>query len=305
LTFAVIFAIIFSSKEKRDSVRKYRVIAIILIVLTLACLGAAGYLLVPHLDWPTPGGQQAETAPADTEPPEIHGVRDLVVGRHSAVAYRQGVTVTDNGGWVTLEVDSAGVDTDVPGEYTITYIARDAAGNETRQTATVTVTAVSEEDVALLADPILLELILPGATDTENALAIHTWIRFNISYTATGEKNSVLEGAYNGLTLYQGDCYTYYALSKYFLSRVGIASVDMQRVPEAETRHYWLAVDLGEGWHHYDACPVTQDFGQYRARSGFMMTETEVRTFAEGPIDRPDYYTHDPAELPEGVVIVP
>ena len=283
--------------------KKFKVIAIILIVLALACLGAAGYLLGPQLDLPS--GWLAEPAePPDTEPPEIHGVQDLVVGRHSAVAYRQGVTVTDNTGWAALEVDSAGVNTDVPGDYTVTYIARDAAGNETRRTATVTVTAVSEEDVAALADPILLELILPGATDAENAQAIHTWIKTHITYTPTGEKNSVLEGAFNGLTLHQGDCYTFYALAKYFLDRAGIESVDMRRVPEAETTHYWLALDLGEGWHHYDAAPVTQDFGHYRAHGGFMMTDTEVREFAEGPIDRPDYYCYDPALLPEGVVIV-
>jgi len=244
------------------------------------------------------------TVPPDTVPPEIHGVQDLETALYGTLAYRRGVSVTDDAGEATLEVDSADVNTDAPGEYTVVYIARDAAGNETRVAAKVTVLAVSEKEVALLADPILEEIIGPGASDEEKALAIHTWVKANITYTNTGDKNSVLEGAYNGLTLHQGDCYTFYALAKYLLDRVGIESIDMHRVPEAETRHYWLALDLGGGWHHYDACPVTQDFGQYRAHGGFMMTDGEAQEFANGPIDRPDYYTYDPAELPEGVEIV-
>jgi len=286
--------------------KKYPVAGGILILLTLACLALAGCAFVPRLSWPVVAvtTTQAETQPPDTEPPEIHGVRDLVVGRYSAVAYRQGVTVTDNMDGATLEVDSTGVDTDVPGMYTVTYIARDAAGNEARVTAKVTVTAFSEEELAQLADPILEEILLPGASDTEKAQAIHAWIKANIAYTTTGEKNSVPEGAHNALVLRQGDCYTFYALAKYLLGRVGIESIDMHRVPEAETEHYWLALDFGEGWRHFDACPVTLHYGQYRAHGGFMMTDAEAQAFAEA-CGRPDYYTYPPECLPEGVEIVP
>jgi len=288
----------------------HRFAAYTAIALALALLGVAFGIIRanPKLPgFPASPTRSAETrvfAPADTVPPEIHGVRDLETGLYGTLAYREGVRVTDDSGWAGLEVDSAAVDTGTPGQYTVVYIARDAAGNETRVTATVTVLAVSEESLALEADPILEEIILPGMSDTEKAQAIHTWVKSSITYTNTGDKDSVWEGAYNGLTLHQGDCYTYYALAKYLLGRVGIESVDMRRVPEAETRHYWLALDLGEGWRHYDACPVTHGFGQYRARGGFMLTDGEAREFADGPIGRPDYYTYDPALLPEGVEIV-
>jgi len=243
------------------------------------------------------------TVPPDTVPPEIHGVRDLETALYGTLAYRQGVSVTDDSGWADLEVDSFTVNTDVPGEYTVFYVAHDAAGNETRVPAKVTVLAVSEEALLREAKPILKEIILPGMSDTEKALAIHTWVKANVLYTNTGDKNSVLEGAFNGLTLHQGDCYTYYALAKYLLEYVGIESIDMHRVPEADTRHYWLAVDLGEGWHHYDACPASQEFGQHRARGGFMMTEGEAQAYAEA-CERPDYYSYPAECLPEGVEIV-
>jgi len=292
--------------------KRHRVAAYAAIVLAVALLGAVAYEFArkrPEITHPpeTTAYTSPETRPApapDTVPPEIHGVRDLEVGLYGTIAYREGVTVFDDSGWADLEVDSSQVNTDAPGVYTVVYIARDAAGNETRLIAKVTVLGVSAQALALLADPILEEIIRPDMSDEEKALAIHTWIKSNISYTNTGEKNSVLEGAYNGLTLRSGDCYTFYALAKYFLERVGIESVDMHRVPEAETRHYWLALDFGEGWHHYDACPVTQNYGQYRARGGFMMTDGEAQAFANGPINKPDYYHYDPAELPEGVAIV-
>jgi len=291
--------------------KRHRVAAYTAIVLALVLLGAVAYEIArksPEI--PTPPTSEpstlgeTRTRQPDTVPPEIHGVRDLEVGLYGTLAYREGVSVTDDmDGAPILEVDSADVNTDVPGTYTIVYIARDAAGNETRAAATVTVLAVSEAALAELADPILEELIRPGMGAEEKALAIHTWVQTNIAYTNTGEKESVLEGAYNGLTLRSGDCYTFYALAKYFLNRVGIESIDMHRVPEADTLHYWLLVDLGGGWHHYDACPILRGHAEERPRLGFMLTESEAQSFAE-VYERPNYYSYPPECVPEGVEIV-
>ena len=276
------------------------------LLLALAAMTAAFLLSPAPATSPPRPTAPSPAGPPDTDPPEIHGARDLYVSRYSAPAYRQGVTVTDTAGEVTLEVDSAGVDTDTPGEYTVTYIARDAAGNESRATARVIVSAVTEEELTRLAAPVLNSIRKPGMSDTEKALAIHTWIWKNISYTNTGDKNNVMEGAYNGLTLRSGDCYTFYALAKYFLDCEGIVSIDMRRVEGAGTRHYWLALDLGDGWHHYDACPVLRKYSAERPRNGFMMTESEAQGFANGRFNHPDYYRYDPAQcLPEGVGIVP
>jgi len=284
--------------------KKHRAASGIMILLALAFLVMASQEAMPRTGDPTTAAAETETGPSDTEPPQIYGVQDLVVGLYGAPAYRQGVSVAGSAGEATLEVDSAGVDTDTPGEYTVVYIARDMAGNETRVTATITVTDFSEGELAKQTDAILEKILRPGADDAEKALAIHTWIKDSITYTSVGEKSSVIEGAYNGLALRRGDCYTYYALSKYFLDRAGIESIDMQRVPEAETRHYWLALDFGEGWHHFDACPVALGYSKHRPRDGFMITEEEARVFAKA-FGQPDYYLYDPAEcLPEGVEIV-
>jgi len=165
----------------------------------------------------------------------------------------------------------------------------------------VTVLPVAKHKVDALADPILAEIIDEGMTDMQKAKAIHSWVLNNIAYNNDGEKEDVLDGAYNGLTLRRGDCYTYFALAKYMLERVGIESVDVHRIPGTDMAHYWLLLDLGDGWRHFDATRVKAD--QYRSNSGFMMTESQAQAFCKAT-HQPDFYTYDPALLPEGVVIV-
>lgn len=288
----------------------------LLIALALWALIAAAAVLLPDTAGHTPV-TTASTAsavnampmperppppPPDTEPPELHGVHDLYVGRYAAPAYRQGVRVTDNSGEAALDIDSGGVNTGQPGEYTVTYIARDAAGNETRATARVVVGGITEEDLAKLADPVLESILQPGMTGRDKAYAIHQWIKQHVAYVSTGAKEGVLEGAYNGLALHRGDCYTYYALAKYLLHRAGIDSVvDMEREPGYKETHYWLLLSLGDGWYHYDACRLRN---KDQPHDGFMMTDSEVQEFAASD-NRPEFYRYRQELLPPGVAVTP
>ena len=238
----------------------------------------------------------------DAVTPIIVGAADIEAERYEAIAYRAGVTAYDaRGSEIELQVDSAGVDSDKPGEYFAVYSAVDGAGQSVEVRVKVTVLPVGKDKVDALADPILAEIITEGMTDTQKAKAIHSWVQNNIAYNNDGEKEDVLDGAYNGLTLRRGDCYTYYALAKYMLGRVGIESVDVHRIPGTDMAHYWMLLDLGDGWRHYDATRVKGD--QYRPNSGFMMTESQAQAFCKAT-NQPDFYTIDPAVMPEGIVIV-
>ena len=238
----------------------------------------------------------------DKVPPVIEGMHDIYVGKLGTVAYRQGITVTDDSGHATLEVDSSQVDTGVPGEYTVTYIATDPSGNTATATAQVHVSGVAEADVARMADEVLSSIIEPGMTDRDKAYAIHQWVKLHIVYYNTGEKEGVIEGAYNGLATHRGDCYTYYALAKYLLDKVGIDTViDLQREPGHRETHYWMLLNLGEGWYHFDATPV---HSLYQPHDGFMMTESEAQNFAI-KWGNPEYYVYQKDMIPEGVVIEP
>jgi len=238
----------------------------------------------------------------DAVTPIIVGAQDIEAERYSAIAYRAGVKAYDaRGNEIELQVDSSGVNADFPGEYSALYSAVDGAGQTVEARVKVTVLPVGKDKVDALADPLLAEIITEGMTDTQKAKAIHTWVNANIAYINDGEKEDILDGAYNGLKLRQGDCYTYFALSKYLLSRVGIEGIDLERIPGTDMAHYWMLLNLGDGWRHYDCTRVKA--AQYRPNNGFMMTESQAQAFCSAT-HQPDFYTYKPEMLPEGVVIV-
>lgn len=85
--------------------------------------------------------QAALTVFVDSEAPVLSGVTELRSYMGTEPDYLTGVTATDNMDPApTITVDDSGADLNTPGTYTVTYIARDEAGNESTQEATLTVT---------------------------------------------------------------------------------------------------------------------------------------------------------------------
>ena len=236
-------------------------------------------------------------APAPTiPPPVIHGVREIHVGRYGAVAYRAGVSVTDSAGQAELTVDSSQVNTDIPGEYKAVYIATSTSGRETRVTARVVVSGVTEEAVAELVAPVLDQLIREDMDGEQKARAVFDWIRTNIMYNATGERDGALDAAYRGITLRRGDCYTFYALAKVMLEQAGIETIGLERVPApVRTEHFWLLVNIDGAWYHLDPTPLLHP----APNEGFLMTEGQIADY--DPFSWGFYYKYDHAQLPYGV----
>jgi len=75
----------------------------------------------------------------------------------------------------------------------------------------------------------------------------------------------------------------------------------MQREPGHDDTHYWLLLNLGDGWYHYDACRFRN---KDQPHDGFMMTDSEAQEFAERA-NRPGLYLYRKELLPPGVEIVP
>jgi len=237
----------------------------------------------------------ATTAPTETiPPPKIYGVREIHVGRYGTVAYRAGVSVTDSAGEATLTVDSARVNTDVPGTYEVVYIATSASGQETRITTHVVVSGATQEAVTELTAPVLEQLLQEGMDDEQKARAVFDWIRKNISYNASGERDGVLDGAYRGITTRQGDCYTFFSLAKVLFVQAGIETIGLVRVP-ARTEHFWLLLKINGDWYHVDPTPLLHP----APNEGFMMTESQIAVY--DPFHWGFYYKYDPALLPWGV----
>ena len=218
------------------------------------------------------------TIKTDDEPPVISGTKDLTVYVGDRVAYREGVTATDNrDGDVPVEIDSSQVNLRQEGTYPVYYSAMDEAGNRSETTITVTVKTpvpegVDEQALYDLADQILQEITHPGMTQTEVARAIYDYTRGHIRYVNESDKSNWLLGADQGLRQQFGDCYNYFAAAKLLLTRAGIENVDVLKTGGG---HYWSLVDLGYGWYHFDTTP-RRTGGEF-----FMLTDAELTAYSE------------------------
>lgn len=255
-------------------------------------------------------------APADTQAPVISGARDREVEAGGTISYRDGVTVTDNVDVsVKLQVDASAVDLNRQGLYPVVYSAADSSGNRSEVTVLVSVHEVelpagsgqpqppvqppipeniTQEMVDELADKILAGIVTEEMSLRDKAYAVYRYVYDNIKYVGSSDKSDWLRGAYVGFTYGRGDCYNYFACSKALLTRLGIPNIDLERIP-SKSRHYWQLVDVGEGWHHFDACWHPTGY----AANSFLITEAEARAYTErvSPV-RENYYVYDYESCP-------
>lgn len=206
--------------------------------------------------------------------------RHFLVGEN--ITYMKGVSATDDkDGSVEVKVDKSAVVLDekgnpVPGEYDIIYSASDKAGNVTEVISKLVIEEIKGEPVYEVAEEILSKIIKDDMTDAQKAYAIYNYTYDNIAYTGSSEKGDYKKEAYNGLTKFSGDCYTYYAAAKILLECCDIECIDVQRKEGARnSKHYWLLVDLGTGYYHFDSTRRKQYF------DGFMATDAQVQQYSK------------------------
>lgn len=222
----------------------------------------------------------------DREPPVIEGAKDLSVVIGEGVSYLSDVRVRDNcDGEVHLSVDSSAVILSIAGSYPVLYTARDAAGNVTTVTVTVSVhqTAVTEEMLYRELDRAISGLSITATTTTEQKIRkIYEFVYDHVTYKGTSEKGDWIRAAYTGLVDGEGDCYTYFALTKAFLTRLGIENMDIQRTEGIVTeRHYWNYVNVGGSgtearWYHLDCCHMIDRVKPW----GCLMTDAQIAAYS-------------------------
>ncbi len=213
----------------------------------------------------------------DTEAPVITGVKDLVFFIGDPVAFKEGVSCTDNcDADIELEVDRSGADLEKEGEYTIVYSARDRAGNSTEKKASVKVMIqlYHQDELDAEADKILAEILKEGMTDYEKAKAIFTWIKGHIFYRETSQKDNPLQAIYEGIVGRSGDCFVFAMSSKELLTRAGIKNTDIMKIPRSHY-HFWNLVDVGTGWLHFDTTPRASDHPNI-----FLWTDAELMEYS-------------------------
>ncbi len=193
----------------------------------------------------------------DLTPPEISGVEPLTVAQGDSISYKKDVTVTDDkDDNPTLEVDTSLVNPDKRGVYKVTYTATDAAGNTSEKTTTIKIVSAkiaeaTEETVNAKADEILSGIITDNMTQLQKAKAVFDWVVKNITYSESAGIDDLLSAAYKGMFYRVGDCTVKQKTAEVMLNRLGIKNMEIEKIRDTRG-HYWLLIDVGEGWYHYD-----------------------------------------------------
>ena len=193
----------------------------------------------------------------DNEPPVFNGVHDFTIYTNENISYKKRFSATDAiDGDIDFTVEGV-VNNDQVGEYPITLTATDWAGNSTSVDIVVSVikSEHTQEEIDTLADEVLADIVTPDMSKLEIVKAIYNYMECNMGFNDYAEKGDWIKSAYDGLTLHNGDCYTYACVSKALLTRAGIKNMDIEIIPTATRHHYWNLVDIGEGWHHFDTTP--------------------------------------------------
>lgn len=255
----------------------------------------------------TAGGRSAKkTATVDVtvdkESPVISGVRVIAVSVGEAVAYRDGVTVTDDcDGTIELTVDDSQVDLETVGEYLITYTATDRTGKKTTVESKVNVydNKISEEMLWEKLDPIIEKEGLKGLSKVDQVQRIWEYVHdeAKIFYSGESKKGDWVRGAYDALINHYGDCFTYYSLSKAFFVRLGIENLDIFKFPDKgeSNSHYWSMVNIGTSsspvWYYYDSTRVRDPMGDT-----YLVTDRQMSYMKT---KRPDLYDTDLSGYPK------
>lgn len=228
----------------------------------------------------------------DTEPPVISGAADREYYIGDTIAYLEGISASDAvDGSCEVYVDNSAVVAEKEGSYEVTYSANDICGNQAVQTVTFTLKKMTatEERLNAKADEVLAGITDDSMSLSRKAYAVYNYAYSNIQYTGTSDKSDWQAEAYRGLNELNGDCFTYFSVCKILLKRLGIQTLDVTRIG-GNAEHYWLLVNVGTGWYHFDATRRKVYFDCFMAR------DEDVMAYTAQVGD--NYYTFDTSMYP-------
>ena len=230
----------------------------------------------------------------DTEAPVIEGVKNRTVYIGETIAYKAGVTVTDNiDPEPRLTIDNTQVDLDKVGVYPVTYTATDFCGNKTQVSINLKVEEQpigykNIEKMNKKVDALLAKIITPEMTDIEKLYAAFLWIREHIEYQNGHTQSDYVNEAIKCLDGKPGDCYTCACGFRAMAEAMGFEIKEV--VGTYVNHHFWVMVKLDGKWYHVDAVPL-----YIRNYVGFLGTDAELEDFMKL---RPGYYNRVKEDYP-------
>lgn len=174
-----------------------------------------------------------------------------------SIRYKEHVSVWDNGGAFELQVDTSQVDPNTEGTYPVTYTAKDTSGNEASVMIQLTIARKTADEEVLFAmvDEILASIITEDMSKRDKVEAIYNYVNGSFPFVNWSDKSSYIVAATDMIRNGQGDCYSFFALTKALLTRADIRNGDI--AASGFDEHYWNLVDIddGHGWYHVDTTP--------------------------------------------------
>lgn len=189
----------------------------------------------------------------DTEPPVLYGVVNRTAYVGEPIAYLAEVYAEDAvDGRVAVTVQSEVV-ADKAGSYTVVFTAEDVSGNRTSAKCKYKLVnaTVSEEEVRTLAQKVLGKILDDDMVTAEKLKAVFQYVRSHVSYVGKSDKTDWRKEAVRGINTGKGDCFTFYAVTRALLDELNIDYMSVTR-KGGSTRHYWVIVNIGTGWYHFD-----------------------------------------------------
>ncbi len=251
----------------------------------------------------------------DTTGPVISGAleRDIYIGEDAS--FLSDVTAVDDcDGVVVVHVEKGNVNVDKVGDYEVTYWAEDESGNRTEIKGLVHVYASRSEAERYekAVTTILASILQDNMSLKAKAKAIYSWVWLHSGYSGTAKVESYdnwrLEAVLgfedilkhiDGNSSYKskGDCFSAFSMSKALLEAAGIPTYDVARImPNAQkSRHFWLLVNVGEGWYQFDAMSRKTNFGS-GDQGGFLFTIAQGIEYGK---KKPDYFLFDQSLYPD------
>ena len=253
----------------------------------------------------------------DTEAPKIYAPQKIVGYVGEGIAFRADVTVVDNCFGATLTVDDSKVDKDKAGEYLVSYIATDAAGNKSEALVILVMhdKRVSAEELnAVIAEIAKNQGMSKSLSKEELCKRIYAYVndpeasasgaRYQyVGFSNDPSRSDWRKEAYLTIQNGQGDCYSYFALSKAFFEYFEIENLDIERSAGLTSdTHFWNMVNIGTSqkprWYFFDATRYAGKF-TVGGDNGCLLTKAQLDGYkASNSKYDGVYYAFDEAKYP-------
>ena len=318
----------FSKEMSQKKERVFTAVKILAILLAVALLATGVLVILDVADgkgFSSSSGDEGGDGSSSSYIKPVGGTNMVTVKQGAAVSYASFVTVDDKYAGYQLQWDSSKVDLDTPGKYKVVYKIIDEKGKTlSSYTLTVEVLEVDENMDELMALVEAKANALGLSKDMSKEELVRRIYDFakspslgkhdaNIYFSDVSNIPNINRSNWKTdwikeatLTLkmprMEGDCYTYYSVSKAFFEYFDIENVGIRRAEGGASSgtHFWNVVNIGTKdaprWYYYDATRLAGKFSD-GTQNSCLITLEKLQSYKSSD-GASGFYHFDPTQYP-------